>query len=295
MGNSSGLPSQTQIIIGYYTRTAQQYSNYGRYEDMPGLYSLHSGFYPRGLNSGLSHMEAIAEMDSRIIGWLRLEAGVPYRIADLGCGTGANAFLIGFLYPDSQVDGVTLVPVQYEAARNYQIQMGITNVTIHQGDFAAVDFPNNTFDRVMFIESLTHAESMLAVLREAFRVLKPGGVLHFQETLQRHQARGGLQRLALETYKAGFFMPDYPLLTTFLSWLEVVGFADVTTTDYTPNVYPSAMEIGDHAQMRLDEAKPMSPLEKLQREACVQLRDLMRGYNDGTNLIGYYVIQAAKP
>jgi len=295
MDTPNGLPSQTQIIIGYYTRTAQQYQNYGGYTDMPGLYSLHSGFYPRGLNSGLSHMGAIAEMDSRIIGWLKLEEGVAYRIADLGCGTGANAFLIGFLYPDSQIDGVTLVPVQYETARNYQIQTGIMNVTIHQGDFAAVNFPDNTFDRVMFIESLTHAESIRTVLHEAFRILKPGGVLHFQETLQRHPARGGVQRLALETYKAGFFMPDYPLLTTFERWLEEVGFDDVTTTDYTHNVYPSALEIGDHAQMRLDEAKPMSPLEKLQREACVQLRDLMRGYINGINLIGYYVIQAVKP
>lgn len=295
MADKTGLPTQTDIIIGYYTRTAGQYLNYGGYADMPGLYALHSGFYPEGLASDLTHRAAIAEMDHRIMSWLGLEEDKAYRIADLGCGTGVITFLLAWLYPEIQVDGVTLVPVQVEAALKYQTSVGVKNATIHQGDFSALDFPDNTFDRVLFVESLTHAGKILPVLQEAFRVLKPGGLLHFQETLQRTPADGELQRLSLDTYKAGFFMPDYPLFATFQSWLKEAGFSDISTADITANVYPSALEIGNHAQMRLDEGVPMSPLERLQRQACVQLRDLMRGYLTGTNLIGYFTIQAIKP
>jgi ubiquinone/menaquinone biosynthesis C-methylase UbiE len=50
-------------------------------------------------------------------------------------------------------------------------------ITRMPGDFHKLDFPNNYFDFVVSSAVLHHAANMVQVLREAKRVLKPGGKL----------------------------------------------------------------------------------------------------------------------
>jgi ubiquinone/menaquinone biosynthesis C-methylase UbiE len=55
------------------------------------------------------------------------------------------------------------------------LKANCSKITRTPGDFHKLDFPNNHFDFVVCSAVLHHAANMVQVLREAKRVLKPGG------------------------------------------------------------------------------------------------------------------------
>jgi ubiquinone/menaquinone biosynthesis C-methylase UbiE len=124
------------------------------------------------------------------------------RVLEIGCGPGNFAFtlaLSGFT-----VVGIDPYPALVELAREKRRAKRLQNLSFRPADLAGGDvFSDDTFDQVVNIHSLyTHAAPH-RLLREAFRVLKPGGHavfvnpahrLEFWPTLRQAQAEGGLRR-----------------------------------------------------------------------------------------------------
>ena len=55
-------------------------------------------------------------------------------------------------------------------------------MTFENGDYHALEHPENTFDAAIAVESLMHAVDLDKALRELHRVLRPGGRLAIAET-----------------------------------------------------------------------------------------------------------------
>lgn len=73
-----------------------------------------------------------------------------------------------------------------DAAEQLAGELAGTNVTVTVGDCASTPFDDESFDSVGAFTMLHHlstAEAQLATLREAFRVLRPGGVLVGSDSL----------------------------------------------------------------------------------------------------------------
>jgi len=287
-----------EAIRMYYSEEGAEkhYRNWGSYDDMHGIYAIHSGFYPTGVDSELSQRESIKEMDRQIIERLQLDDGQSHRLVDLGCGSGAIAIQVGLQYPNVQVCGVTIASEQAVAAQRYIRRHGVPNVHIGIQDFTSLGFSDASFDRACFVESLMHAGSVRSVLSEAARVLRTGGILHFQDTLPVGKIpEESTTYPLLGTFMEGFLMPDYDIpLEGFLALIESVGFRVVSLEDATANVFPSAKLIGDHAEMQLKKCPDDSDAVKVRRKGCVCLRDLMSDFEEGKNKIGYYFITAKR-
>jgi SAM-dependent methyltransferase len=99
---------------------------------------------------------------------LRRWAPAPHPdILDLGCGTGKNVEAFGALGTVWGVDSAAEA-VRFCAAR------GLTRV--RQEPAEATGFPDAAFDAVTLLDVLEHTDAG-AVLREAHRLLRPGGVV----------------------------------------------------------------------------------------------------------------------
>ena len=100
------------------------------------------------------------------------------RVLDLGCGGGQHAVRVATLRPDVQVEGIDNAPVMVKRARAFVERSGVQErVTIHEGDALNIAFEDSTFDVVYCAGPLKQVSDRLRVLRESYRVLKPGGEL----------------------------------------------------------------------------------------------------------------------
>lgn len=94
-------------------------------------------------------------------------------LLDAGCGTGGLIRRLAPARPDWRWTGIDLSPVACEFARG---RVG-AGVEICEGSVTQLPFVESTFDAVVSADVLYHVDDDGAALREAFRVLKPGGVL----------------------------------------------------------------------------------------------------------------------
>jgi ubiquinone/menaquinone biosynthesis C-methylase UbiE len=107
-----------------------------------------------------------------------------------------------------------------EAAEGLEDELGDTNVTVRVGDSTSVPMPEASFDSVACFTMLHHlptAQEQFRTLCEAFRVLRPGGVLVGADSL----ASQGLH----EFHEGDTYNPIDP--ARLLVFLQAAGFRHV--------------------------------------------------------------------
>ena len=104
-----------------------------------------------------------------------LEVEQRDRILDVACGRGKSSFIVHCLFPKATVVGLDLLPANVQIASTLFDR--IDNLSYVLGDAEYLDFPDASFDRVMCLEAAFHFPDRCRFLREAFRVLRPGGRL----------------------------------------------------------------------------------------------------------------------
>ena len=96
-------------------------------------------------------------------------------VLEAGCGTGVLTRLIAELPDVETVVGTDLAPLLLERAR--ELAAALPNVRFEEADAQALHFPAASFDVVIFDSTFSHLPDPGAALAEAFRVLRPGGLL----------------------------------------------------------------------------------------------------------------------
>jgi 2-polyprenyl-3-methyl-5-hydroxy-6-metoxy-1,4-benzoquinol methylase len=126
----------------------------------------------------------------RTVGRLDLKRGST--VLDVGCGTGASALpaaeLVG---PDGTVLGVDLAEKLLEQARAKAAQRHLKNVEFRLADMTDLGFPDQHFEAIISVFSIFFVPDMEALVRELWRMVKPGG------------------KLAITTWGHSFFEPVY--------------------------------------------------------------------------------------
>lgn len=117
-------------------------------------------------------------------------------VLDAGCGVGELARLMNLQRPD-----LTFKLLNVSAGQLAQCPEGMEKI---EASYEATGLPDASVDVVIFAFSLCHAADWLAVLREAVRVLKPGGIV-FVFDMARTDDGNGLMR---EMLSADAYRPD---------------------------------------------------------------------------------------
>jgi 2-polyprenyl-3-methyl-5-hydroxy-6-metoxy-1,4-benzoquinol methylase len=126
----------------------------------------------------------------RTVGRLNLKRGS--HVLDVGCGTGASALPAAeAVGPDGTVLGVDLAEKLLEQARAKAAQRHLQNVEFRLADMTDLSFPDHHFEAIISVFSIFFVPDMQMLVRELWRMLKPGGTL------------------AITTWGHSFFEPVY--------------------------------------------------------------------------------------
>ncbi|WP_035714230.1 ArsR/SmtB family transcription factor [Azorhizobium doebereinerae] len=121
----------------------------------------------RGLHAPEAEVEAAVHA---ILGGERIET-----LLDLGTGTGRMLELFG--HEITRGLGLDLSPDMLAVARANLERAGLRNCSVRQGDIFNLAMPRDSFDAVIIHQVLHFLDDGARAVREAARVLKPGGRL----------------------------------------------------------------------------------------------------------------------
>ena len=136
------------------------------------------------------------------VGVLRSLVPPGWTLADLGCGTGA--FTAELARSGARVVGVDQSAAMLKVARRATREL--PNVELHQASLEALPLPDRSCDAALLLLVLSYVAAVEPVLREAHRILAPGGRLvvvdaypHADESfrLRLGQVRPGIDPRAL--------------------------------------------------------------------------------------------------
>lgn len=97
-------------------------------------------------------------------------------VLDLGSGAGLDVLLSARrVAPDGHAYGVDMTDEMLHLANQNREKAGVANATFLKGTIEKVPLPDSSIDVVISNCVINLAEDKGAVIREAFRVLKPGG------------------------------------------------------------------------------------------------------------------------
>ncbi|MEW6079584.1 MAG: methyltransferase domain-containing protein [Thermodesulfobacteriota bacterium] len=135
-------------------------------------------------------------------------------LLDIGCGTGGPACTLAAEF-GLTVTGVDLLPWNVERSRALAAARRLDGVCrFQQADALSLPFDDNTFDYVFGSDAWCHVPEREKLLREAHRVLKPGGTIFFHDWIQ--------YRGDSECFR---FIYAFPHLETMDSYREKLGQA----------------------------------------------------------------------
>jgi SAM-dependent methyltransferase len=130
-----------------------------------------------------------AGVDARIVDLMAGEALGD--LLDIGTGTGRMLRLLG-IAADTAV-GVDISREMLVLARSNLHAAGLDHLSVRQGNMYQLRFADGSFDTVTIDQVLYRAEQPAEVLREAARVLRPGGRLLLVEFLTGESGAGDLE------------------------------------------------------------------------------------------------------
>ena len=154
---------------------------------------------------------------------IQLEPGQA--VLDLGSGGGIDVLLSARrVGPTGKVYGLDMTDEMLALARENQRKAGATNVEFLKGTIEAIPLPDNSVDVIISNCVINLSSDKDAVLREAFRVLKPGGRFAVSDVVVRGEVPADIRR-SMELWVgciAGALEE-----TEYAAKLRAAGFAEI--------------------------------------------------------------------
>jgi arsenite methyltransferase len=116
-------------------------------------------------------------------------------VLDLGSGGGIDVLLSAKrVGPTGKVYGLDMTDEMLELARENQRKAGVTNVEFLKGTIEAIPLPDQSMDVIISNCVINLSTDKDQVLREAFRVLRPGGRFAVSDVVSRGNVADDIRR-----------------------------------------------------------------------------------------------------
>ncbi|MFH8989619.1 class I SAM-dependent methyltransferase [Streptomyces sp. NPDC017940] len=208
-------------------------------------------------------------------------------VLDIGCGTGGPALRLAER-TGTRVSGITVSERQLAQCEERRTgHPAAARVDFAYGNAMALGHADASFDAAWSIDCLPHLSDRPLALREALRVLKPGGQLLCTE----FTLRGTPTDAETAAYRELWASPPLRSFTTLVGDVEEAGFQVLRVQDMTANAVLSSELMAALYQDRRAEIEA-----RYGKELLVRTDPLMGPYRSFcTSHVEYHLLLLGKP
>jgi len=220
-------------IVNYYNSTENAYKDSW---DLENSLSIHYGYWDDKVKTfpqSLLRMNEVM-METAVI-------NSTDKVLDAGCGVGGSSIFLAEK-KGCQVTGISLSEKQVAQANELAVKKKLSNnLSFAVMNYSATNFPDASFDVVWGCESICYADNKELFIKEAFRLLRPGGRL-----------------VVADGFVTDFKNNDHPLIRNWLDgwqvnylesperfqhFMQTAGFSDIHYRDITKYTSHSARRL----------------------------------------------------
>lgn len=277
-----------QRIIDYYRDTENAYKDSW---DLNNSLAIHYGYWDETVRS---FPESLIRMNEVM---MEAAAILPTdRVLDAGCGVGGSSIYLAKRL-GCRVTGISLSERQVSQAQKNAVTRAVEDkVEFLVMDYADTTFPDASFDVVWGCESICYADDKSAFIREAYRVLKPGGRLVVADgfvTKQEHNDHPVIRKW-LEGWQVNYL----ETADRFTASMQSAGFEKIQQRDITRATWRSAKRLYRFYFLaklyllwkKINFSGPPTAMQKKNIDACkYQYKGIQKG------LWSYQLLSGRKP
>ena len=240
-----------------YSEAASTAANYYDSDDADRFYAgiwggedIHIGLYE-------SDEEPIATASRRTVDALidLMDQPLPaseaatLRIVDFGSGYGGAARRL-CRSPGIRVDAINISAVENNRHRLLNQEAGLSErITVHDASFEAVPLPDGCANVIWSQDAILHSGDRRTVMREAARVLKPGGVMVMTDPM----AADGVNADSLTAILSRIHLADLGSPERYLRWAGEAGLTRTAWHDRTPMLIEHYSRVRQELRRRRDD------------------------------------------